>query len=72
MVGGKSYIVPVLYRWAVRPLVALAKGVEVDIAGGGRILESDKLRVVDFGESVGFFFPGIRPFCDAVAAGLYN
>ncbi|KAJ3299223.1 hypothetical protein HK104_009688 [Borealophlyctis nickersoniae] len=49
VLGGASHLVPVLYRWGVKPLVALIRGAEA--GGAERILESDKLRMVDFGET---------------------
>ena len=47
--GGAAHVVPVLYQWVVKHLVALMAGVK---PSEGTFLESDKLRTLDFGEVV--------------------
>ncbi|KAJ3053387.1 hypothetical protein HK097_004394 [Rhizophlyctis rosea] len=46
--GGAMHAVPVLYQWVVKHLVALVAGVKPT---EGTILESDKLKTLDFGEA---------------------
>ncbi|KAJ3042819.1 hypothetical protein HDV00_006640 [Rhizophlyctis rosea] len=47
VMGGATHVVPVLYQWIVKHLVALVQGVTPT---EGRILESDRLKTLDFGE----------------------
>ncbi|KAI9003546.1 hypothetical protein BC832DRAFT_540384 [Gaertneriomyces semiglobifer] len=54
VLGGTSHVVPLAYRWAVSKLTALLAGATV--REGGRYLESDKLKRIDFGEA------GLREF----------
>ncbi|KND03878.1 uncharacterized protein SPPG_08927 [Spizellomyces punctatus DAOM BR117] len=48
VLGGQKHIVPLVYKWSVKQPVALVAGATP--REGGRFLESDKLKQVDFGE----------------------
>lgn len=54
VLGGGEHYVPLAYRWGVKQLMAVNWG--ATMREGGRFLESDRLRGVDFGEVVSVEF----------------
>ncbi|KAI9106297.1 hypothetical protein DFS34DRAFT_58191 [Phlyctochytrium arcticum] len=48
VLGGASYSLPFAYRWVVRQLSTLLSGSKM--REGGRFLDSDRLKKIDFGE----------------------